>query len=198
MAVELISATGIPVKLDDLISYDPATGSLTWLPRGRELFGTKCAWRTWNARYAGKPALSCSDRTYYKLGAIFNRMYRAHRVAWALTHGDWPDAMIDHIDGDPANNKLSNLRVVSVRENAMNASCRSDTASGALGVSWNKLSRKWEAYINADGRRIRLGMHADIASAKAARKHAERIYGFHKNHGRAQRHAAVAASNCSE
>lgn len=41
--------------------------------------------------------------------------YRAHRIAWAISHGD-TDLDIDHIDGDTTNNKISNKSFKTMEE----------------------------------------------------------------------------------
>lgn len=196
MAVTLISPTGASVKLDDLLAYDAETGCLTWKPRPRHLFHKTGAWKCWNSRYAGRPALNSPDKGGYRIGAIFDKMTKAHRAAWAIYYGNWPTSMLDHIDGDGANNKIANLREVTNSVNLQNATCRLDNKSGMMGVSWSKVTAKWFAYINHKGKRIPLGHYVNLDEAKAVRLAAEREYGFHKNHNR-QRHAAVAACKAS-
>jgi len=103
-------------------------------------------------------------------------------LIWAMVNGEWPDGEIDHINGDRSDNRISNLRVVTHRENAMNRSRRSDNASGVTGV--HKCGSKWRATIKtSDGYKC-LGLHSTIEDAARVRYLAERAHGYHANHGR--------------
>ncbi len=89
------------------LSYNPENGQLRWL----------------NGPHAGMSAgyESHSREELVYLNVRINRKnYRLHRVAWALHYGTWPLGVIDHIDGNPKNNAIANLRDVSVRENNTN------------------------------------------------------------------------------
>ena len=110
--------------------------------------------------------------------------YGAHRVAWALYHGKWPDKQIDHINGNPLDNRIKNMRVVSVRENGKNKKRPSTNTSGIIGVYWNKASSKWVAQIGVNRKTIFLGSYDNITDAANARQTAEKKYNFHPNHGR--------------
>lgn len=87
----------------------------------------------------------------------------AHQIAWYLTHGVWADKIIDHIDGDPHNNRLANLRLATEQENARNVRKRTSRTytSQYKGVYWRKNriegTGKWEATIRSLGNNVRLG-----------------------------------------
>jgi len=93
--------------------YDPETGVFTWKPRkldsGRRV-------KAWNSRCAGKPAGQTRKDGYLVLN-YYGRKYYGHRVAWLIVHGRWPDCLIDHIDADPSNNRIANLREASNTDN---------------------------------------------------------------------------------
>nr|WP_175479900.1 HNH endonuclease signature motif containing protein [Paracoccus homiensis] len=108
---------------------------------------------------------------------------QAHRVAWAVIHGRWPNGEIDHINGDRSDNRLANLREVTKRENHRNMAIRSDNTSGVTGVYWAREKGKWAAYIKAD-KMVALGRYDTFAEAVAARRAAEKVLGYHPNHGR--------------
>lgn len=168
--------------LRQLLAYDPETGALTWLKRPRELFPTLRAWAIWNGRYAGTAALAANSNGA-RQGNIFARRTYAHRAAWALYHGAWPEGVIDHINGNPADNRIVNLRDVPQATNMRNQNERNTNTSGVTGVVpyWSK----WKAQITVDGRNINLGHFRTRDEAIVARKAAERRHGFHPNHGRA-------------
>ncbi len=71
----------------------------------------------------------------YKTVSIMGKRYYVHRLIWLMSYGYLPD-LLDHIDRDKTNNKLSNLRVSSKNLNALNLkSCHKDNKSGILGVT---------------------------------------------------------------
>lgn len=87
------------------------------------------------------------------------RLYLAHRLAWFYVHGRWPAQCIDHIDGDPANNRLSNLRDVAQRINLQNRRTPSSAnkTSRLLGVSFCRRTGRWRSCIRVEGRQKSLG-----------------------------------------
>lgn len=108
-----------------------------------------------------------------------------HRVIWVYFHKNIdPKIFIDHIDGNRANNKLENLRIVDKRGNCKNAARRSDNTSGCTGVHWSKNDQRWIATIKVGGQIKRLGAFKIKEDAIVARKTAEPLYGYHENHGR--------------
>lgn len=119
---------------------------------------------------------------YIKIG-VNGRHYKAHRIAWLLIHGYWPEE-IDHINGDGYDNRLSNLREVTHKENQRNQKLLSNNKSGTCGVFWKKQDSVWGAQIKINGRQKHLGYFKDKSDAILARKAADREHGFHENHGR--------------
>lgn len=167
-----------------LFHYDPETGVLTWKERPREHFATEGAWKVMNARCAGKPVGS-SHRFQgdYLALSLRGRKYLVHRMIWFLVYGYWPDE-IDHINGKRADNRLVNLRDVSRPVNMKNKRVRRDSKTGIPGVMWHKAAAKWCAQIRVSGRMRHLGVFGRLEDAIAARKAAEKEFGYHENHGR--------------
>lgn len=175
--------TDIAVEyLRDVLDVDPQNGVLTWKRRDRRFFTSNRACSTWNSRYAGKPALVGLSKGY-RTGRIFDRCVKAHRVIWALYYGEWPKGDIDHINGNRADNRVSNLRLVDHQTNCKNQRLRSNNSSGITGVYWYARGRKWVAYINVDGSMKYLGRFDVLEEAVEARAAADEKYGFHQNHG---------------
>jgi hypothetical protein len=170
-------------EVRSILRYEPKTGKLYWLERPQSMFTRERFCKAWNTRYAGQEAFT-APRQGYLAGQIFNKRLLSHRVIWALIHGEWPPEFIDHIDGNPLNNRIENLRAVSHSENCKNARKSKRNSSGVIGVSWNSRNKRWVAYISTDGRRKSLGYFKQKQEAIRCRKKAERDYGYHYNHGR--------------
>lgn len=168
--------------LNRLLFYDAETGRLWWRKRSLCDCASVHAMNMWNARSAGKEAFTARHPRGYRIGAIKNKSYIAHRVIWCMVHGEWPD-QIDHINGERSDNRLFNLRSVNNATNHKNVGIPSNNTSGVSGVSWSKKERKWLARITVEGDEIRLVSTADFHLAVSIRKSAERHYKFHKNHG---------------
>lgn len=158
------------------LRYEPETGKLFWL----DYEGMP---NSWKARWAGKEAFTCLDVLGYRVGSIDNVSFYAHRVAYAIHHGEWPDNQIDHINGVKKDNRISNLRAVTNQENQKNRSMKINNKSGVTGVFWHKAAGKWTAQIRVDYRCKHLGLFDTIEEATAARKEASAKYGFSERHG---------------
>ena len=172
-----------PATLRKLLSYDPNTGLLTWKRRSPEMFKAENRSNAWNARHAGKEAFTATMAQGYKIGSVLGSVYYAHRVAYAVHYGKWPAQHIDHISGDAADNRITNLRDVSQSMNCRNTAMQSSNTSGVCGVSWHKGSGKWQAHVKLYGKQKYLGTFDNIDDAAAARKAAEAGHGFTERHG---------------
>lgn len=78
---------------------------------------------------------------------------------------------VDHLSGDPLDNRRANLRVTDRRGNAQNLRSFPNTSSRFRGVSWDKEKRKWVAQAKMAGRNYHLGRFSseeEAASAAAA------------------------------
>ena len=178
-----------PSVLRQLIDYDPETGALVWRVRDVSFFtdGGKSAihsMRVWNAIYANKPALSYKGLNGYFQGGILGRPYRAHRVAWAIYSGAWPEHEIDHINGKRSDNRIANLRSATSQENSKNRAISIKNTSGATGVSWREDHSRWVASIHKNGKPKYIGSFKSKDEAIQARAKASAECGYHANHGR--------------
>ena len=131
--------------LRQLIRHDAKTGLMWWKERDVSHFvcGSAERCRHWNGRYAGAPALNMIIAYGYLGGTLFGQKVKAHRVIWALEHGEWPEENLDHINHDKQDNRIANLRQVSQAENMKNLG-RQDRAgnkSPRMGVYFVPLER---------------------------------------------------------
>ena len=94
--------------------------------------------------------------------------YYAHNKGWDI-HDISKDNYIDHIDGNPANNNISNLRVVTQQQNMFNRHT-------AKGYSWNKNANKWQAEIAVNRKSIHLGYFDTKEEARNAYLEAKKKY----------------------
>jgi hypothetical protein len=148
-------------ELREMVHLDEASGRIFWKERKNTIAG-------WNDRCAGKETFIRTDRKGYKVGTLLNRHAKAHHVVWALTHGEWPTGIVDHIDGDKSNNAAVNLRTASPSQNNFNSRAYGNNKSGLKGVSWHKARGKWIAQIAANNRSKLLGYFDSKESAHAA------------------------------
>lgn len=81
----------------------------------------------------------------------------AHRVAWAVHYGEWPEKDIDHINQDKGDNRICNLRLATDQENLRNIPKFSTNTSGYKGVSLIKKTGKWNARISTGSEYKSLG-----------------------------------------
>lgn len=175
-------------KLREMFDLDAETGTLRWRERPIHHFNETPnrtalhSMRRTNSAHAGNIAFTSKHQLGYLRAELEGKLWQGHRVVFALFHGRFPDGEIDHINGNPADNRPENLRETTHRENMRNSARRVDNKSGHPGVS-PRGRGKWRADIRAAGRR-HLGTFNSYEEAVAARKAAEKEFGFHSNHGR--------------
>lgn len=147
------------------VTYDAATGH----------FYAKV--RAGNRRKGER--LGYADKLGYWKVAINGKWIMSHRLAWALMNNDvWPAGEIDHINGDPSDNRIANLRVANRSQNVANAKFRSKNTTGFRGVCLVRRKSKpdgYQASVRKDGYAKYLGIfdtpeEAHAAYLKAARE----------------------------
>jgi hypothetical protein len=157
-----------PNYLRSVLMYDSLNGEFRW--KYREDVPNNI-----NGRVAGKVAGTVTPNGYVAI-TINKRIYQAHRLAWLFVNGEWPDDEIDHINGDPGNNRIDNLRLATRQENQRNVGLRKNNTTGVPGVSWHTASGKFRAAIRTGGKRLHLGLFDTLEEAAAARRAAEIKY----------------------
>lgn len=128
-------------------------------------------------RSTGKPCgQHANQRDGYVLVRVGKKKMLAHKVIYAIVHGKMPDGDIDHLDGNPMNNRIENLRDVSKSENQHNHKIPKNNTSGFTGVTWSTNHRKWQAQIKVGNQSIYLGRFENFEDAVEARKKAKIRY----------------------
>ncbi len=148
-------------RLKAVIHYDPETGAFTWInPSGKRA-------------KAGTPA-GCWSRGYLKIG-IDGKEYGGNRLAWLYVYGEWPANEVDHINGNPSDNRIANLRDIDHRLNIQNQRRphRVNT-SGLLGVHWTVSKGKWKASMSHMNKSVHIGYFKTPEEASEAYVNAKR------------------------
>ena len=143
-----------------LLDYDAETGNLIWRKRLNQNF---------NSKYAGTIA-----GAIHRSGAIqiqlttdsLQRLFWAHRIAWAHFYGLWPTGLIDHQDGNPTNNRIKNLRLADGSQNGSNK--RELRGAVALRGVYQWKDGRYAAQIKCHGKWEWLGLHVDALDAARA------------------------------
>jgi len=150
-------------QLQKHLRYDPGTGLFWWRVNQ-------------SGRRVESPAGAEEEPLGYRRICVNRKRYMAHRIAWLFMTGKWPVCFIDHIDGNPRNNKWKNLREATFSQNQQNSNGKRNTVAGFKGVLWHVRCQKWQAKIFYNKKQHYLGLHdtpedAHAAYRKAARQH---------------------------
>jgi hypothetical protein len=154
-----------------LFVCDPESGVLTW-QEGKKKGKRAGCYRDNGQGYTYRVVV-------YRDKKPDRKRWYEHRIVWTLVNGPIPEGhVIDHIDGNPSNNKLENLRCVTPSINSRNSKLAVNNTSGVCGVSWASSAEKWRAAIYKDKKYLSLGLYKTFEEAVAARKAAEKVLGY--------------------
>ena len=103
---------------------------------------------------------------------VDGRLYLVHRIIWLFAHKAWPEFELDHIDGNPSNNAISNLRSATHAENLQNAKICIKNSSGCTGVDMRY--NKFRARITIEKETVNLGVFDTLEEAIEARSNAKK------------------------
>lgn len=158
--------------IKDLLFYSKKTGVFTWKKNISNVI-------------KGSEAGSFDGNGYIRI-KINRKDYRAHRLAWLYVTGNWPEKLLDHINGDKSDNSFKNIRNATYTDNNRNSILNKKSKSGYKGVSWRKKEKTWYARIrigrdDADklgmnGNCLSLGFHETAIKAHEAYKKASIKY----------------------
>lgn len=158
--------------LNELFSYDPDTGVLTWAARQSK----KCP--------IGSRAGTLNRRGYSRVS--INRLdFMIHRVIWCMVTGNDPGSLqIDHINGMKSDNRWCNLRLATRNQNSHNTGSRHKSMQCPKGVRWSVTGLKWVVTVGVNRGKGYRGLFEDIDEAEAvARAIRESLHGDFANHG---------------
>lgn len=141
-------------RIESLLRYESESGEFYWL----ESRGSK---------KAGQKAGSLDSKGYVQIRVDGHAWY-AHRLAWMLVKGQYPDFQIDHKDTCRNNNSISNLRASTVMQNGYNRSKQMNNKSGVKGVHWNKKRNKWCAVVGVNRLKVHVGYFECLDRAEIA------------------------------
>lgn len=146
-----------------LFYYEPDTGKITRknTRASNAPEGSEAGWNNGNG---------------YRRITIRERRFFAHRLAWFLHYGEWPNKEVDHVNGDRSDNRISNMRMAEHRENACNTKLRADNTSGYKGVTRSKGKTRWTAAIQIHGKGRSLGVYDTKEEAAAVYASAAAFY----------------------
>jgi hypothetical protein len=145
-------------RLKEVLDYDENTGLFTW-----------------RVKHAHSRAIAGAKDYYgYCVIRVDGVLYKAHRLAWLYTYGEWPVKAIDHKNQIKNDNRILNLREATQSENMHNTRLRPNNKSGVSGVVWRSDRNKWNARIKVGYKNFNLGLYTDMNDAIQARKAAEK------------------------
>jgi hypothetical protein len=167
----------------EALCYNELTGVFIWKERPMEHFRLEREWKRWNSTRPGKVAGARQFTTRGSRSKITikldNASLPAHRVAWALLYGEPPeDSLIDHVNGDPFDNRRENFRLADNTKNQWNRTHPKNSTHGIKGVTWAAQQSKWKGSIRANKQYYHIGYFSTKGlAATAVAKASLRIHG---------------------
>ena len=139
-------------SMNKIFAYNQETGVITWLV-------------TKSSHGPAGSVAGTINKDGYRRVRVDGKRYMAHRLAWFLVRGEWPRGQLDHINGSRDDNRIVNLREVTVSQNQTNARRHRDSKAPYKGITFS--CGKWVAQISIDGRQRSLGRFETPEAAHA-------------------------------
>jgi hypothetical protein len=150
-------------RLKEALSYNPSTGLFIWKI-------------TASPKAVANSVAGTIIKSGYRMIVIDGEHYKASRLAWFYTFGEWPERLIDHENGTKSDDRIVNLRPAVFAENSWNMGITKRNTSGFKGVCRTKWG--WQASIGCEGRQHYLGSFRSAAEAAEAYKSAaQKLHG---------------------
>lgn len=107
-------------ELQEYVQYDLDIGEFIWKKKKgkRNIIGS----------IAG-----CVRKDGYKILRFNDKLYLVHRLVWLYIYGVFPKSL-DHIDGNPSNNRIDNLRITDQATNMLNSRLSKANNTGIKGI----------------------------------------------------------------
>lgn len=156
-------------RVRELLNYNPETGVFTKASTNESI--GRVGWKG------------------YVYIDVDGKPYRAHQLAWLHAHGEWPEKLLDHKDGDKENNRISNLRNATNRQNRFNDKGHPRKNDLPRGVRKNSMNGRFRAEIKINGKSKNLGTFdtpedaSEFYQLAADMLHGE--FAFHRSQGAA-------------
>lgn len=138
-----------------VFNYDPNTGDISWKVKINPNI------------VIGRPMGKSSSRRATGYVALHRIRIRISHFAWFYTYGVWPPAEVDHINGDPTDNRLCNLRLATSQQNKWNKPVHPTSKSGLKGAMATR-SGRFRSHIRENGKLKYLGYFATAQEAHEA------------------------------
>ena len=149
---------------NEIFDYNSETGMLRWKIR-------PCR----HVRPGG--IAGCNNGDGYLRVQYRGKLHLVHRVICEMIHGSIPPGMqVDHINRIRTDNRIVNFRLATSSENHRNRSLHSNNTSGFVGVTWDKTTGKWLAYLKVSNKFRNLGRFTNKSAAIAARLAGEALH----------------------
>ena len=141
-------------RLKEVLDYDEQTGVFKWkLSTGRRI-------------KVGDVAGAAHPPVYGRI-QVDGVRYISSRLAWLYVYGEYPTALIDHINTNIADNSIKNLRIATASDNLKNTPVQKASKTGVKGVTHSTSSPgKFEARIGVNGKNYYLGIFSSVEAAK--------------------------------
>jgi hypothetical protein len=153
----------------------------------KQLFEYRDGELYWKVKYSqrvkiGQKAGALDGDEYFRI-SINGKRYLNHRLIFLMHHGYLPE-YLDHIDGNPSNNKIENLRAATLTQNQHNRKLGKDNTSGVKGVCWHKIKKKWQVQMRINNKVKHFGYFKNLELADLVAQEARNKYhGAFANHG---------------